>query len=148
MSTVDFPQVPRLVATPGGVAGNATSTYQVPDAAPGMDEHNVWQIVAVTFRVVTDNTVATRVPVVQVLGGDQLPIATAAAGYGITASSTADYGYVLGLSEWDQANNAFASGPAPTIPLDPGDSITLQLAAGVAGDAVSRIHITLAPFGL
>lgn len=148
MPTVDFPQVPRLVATPGGIAGNATSTYQVPDAAPGMDGHNVWQIVAVTFRLVTDGTVATRVPVLQVTSGDGLPIATAAAGYGATASTTADYGYVVGLSEWDQGNNAFASGPAPTLPLDPGDAIVLQIAAGVAGDAVSRIHITLAPFGL
>lgn len=148
MATVDFPQVPRLVATPGGFVGNASATYQVPDPAPGMEDHNVWQIVAVTFRVVTDGTVVTRTPVIQVLGGDGLPIATAASGFGITASSTADYGYVLGLSEWDQANNAFASGPAPTLPLDPGDSITLQVAAGVAGDAVSRIHIVLAPFGL
>jgi hypothetical protein len=145
VSTVDFPQVPRLVVTPAGFAGTGTQTFQVPDPAPGMDASDVWQIQAVTFRVVTDATVATRVPVVQVNAGDGLPIATAAAGYGITASSTADYGFVRGLSEWDQANNAFASGPAPLIPLDPGDSIVLQLAAGVAADAVSRIHIVLSP---
>ena len=144
MATVDFPQVPRLVVTPEGFVGNASMTFKVPDPAPGMDVREVWQIQAVTFRVVTDNTVATRTPVVQVLGGDGLPIATAAAGFGITASTTVDYGYVRGLSEWDQANNAFASGPAPALPLDPGDSITLQLAAGVVGDAVSRVHIVLA----
>lgn len=148
MSTVDFPQVPRLVVTPGGFAGNSSVTFQVPDPGPAMLNNPVWQIVSVTFRVVTDGTVQTRTPVVQVLAGDGLPIATAAAGYGATASTTADYCYVQGLAEWDQANNAFASGPAPQLPLDPGDAITIQLANGVAADAVSRIHIVLAPFNL
>lgn len=111
-----------------------------------MADDNVWQIQAITFRLVTDATVQTRTPVLQVLAGDNFPIATAAAGYGATAGTTADYGFVRGLAEWDQGNNAFASGPAPLIPLDPGDSIVLQIANGVAADAVSRYHIVLAPF--
>jgi hypothetical protein len=146
VSSVDFPQVPRLVVAPGGFAGNGSATVQVPDPAPGMDDANVWQIQSVTFRLVTDATVQTRTPVVQVTDGTGQAIATAAAGYGATAGTTADYGYVRGLAEWDQANNAFASGPAPLIPLDPGDAIVISIANGVAADAVSRIRVVLAPF--
>lgn len=145
MSTVDFPQVPRLVAAPAGIAGNATLTYQVPDPGPGQRQYGVWEIVSVTFRLTTDGTVATRVPVLSILGGDQIAIGVAVAGFGATANTTADYGFTQGLAEWDQGNNAFASGPAPTMPLDPGDAITLQVAAGVATDTVTRVHIVLAP---
>jgi hypothetical protein len=145
MTLDDFPQVPRQVATPEGIAGNGTLTFAVPDPGPGGREHGAWQIVSVTFRLTTDATVATRTPVLSVLGGDGVAIAVAAAGYGATANTTADYSYTQGLSEWDQSNNAAASGPAPTLPLDPGDRIQLTVGAGVVGDTVTRVHIVLAP---
>jgi len=31
------------------------------------------------------------------------------------------------------------------MPLDPGDKIQLTIGAGVVGDAVTRVHIVLAP---
>lgn len=145
MPSDDFPQVPRLVATPAGIAGNGTLTFGVPDPGPGGRQHGAWQIVAVTFRLTTDGTVATRTPVLTILGGDNVAIAVAAAGYGATATTTADYSYTQGLSEWDQSNNTAASGPAPSMPLDPGDTIQLTIGAGVAGDTVTRVHIVLAP---
>ena len=138
--------MPRLVVTPGGFTGTNTVTVQVPDPAPGMLDDNVWQIQAVTFRVVVDATVQTRTPVLQVNAGDNLPIATCVAGTGVAASQTIDFGYVRGLGAWTTANNAFASGAAPLLPLDPGDAIVLSLANAAAADAVSRIHVVLAPF--
>lgn len=131
-----WPTVNRQAIAAGQVAAGASVTVQVPD--PGQ-----WQIVAVTFRVVTSAVVATRTPVVTINGGDAVAVALAAAGYGITASSTADYSYCLGLSEWDQSNNAAASGPAPTLPLDPGDSIVISLGAGDVGDQISRVRVVL-----
>lgn len=138
MSSDDFPRLSRIVQAVGGFAGNASASYGVPD--PG-----AWYIAAVTFRVVTDGTVQTRTPLLSILGGDAVAIAVAAAGFGATATTTTDFSFAAGLGEWDQANNASASGPAPVVPLDAGDSITLSLANGVVGDAVSRIRITLAP---
>jgi len=138
MTTDDFPPESRLSFAPGGVAGTGTVPLQVPD--PG-----AWYIASVAFRVVTDGTVVTRTPVVTVLDGTGVALGGAAAGYGITASTTADYAFTAGLAEWDQSNNAFASGPAPTVPLSPGDSITITLGAGVAADAISRVRIVLAP---
>jgi hypothetical protein len=135
---VDFPPDRRQVYAPGGTTGNLTITQAVPD--PG-----AWYIVSIAFRVVTDGTVATRTPVVTITDGSGANIAAAAAGYGITASSTADYAYTAGLSEWDQSNNAVASGPAPSMPLAAGDSIVISLGAGVVGDAISRVRIVLAP---
>jgi hypothetical protein len=104
-----------------------------------------WYIASVAFRVVTDGTVATRTPVVTVLDGAGVALGAGVAGYGITASTTADYAFTAGLAEWDQSNNAFAAGPAPTVPLAAGDAITITLGAGVVGDAISRVRIVLAP---
>ena len=138
MQPVDFPPEGRKTFAPGGAAGTGTITVQVPD--PG-----AWYIAAVTFRVATDATVATRTPVIQVLDGSNVPMAVAASGFGITASLTTDYSFAAGLYEWDFAGSLFASGPAPQVPLSPGDSITLSLSAGVAGDAISRVRLSLAP---
>lgn len=137
MSSVDFPPEVRQTFTPGGTTGTGTVTLSVPDPY-------AWQIVAVTFRVVTSAVAGTRTPTLTILGGDQVAVAIAAAGYGITASSTADYSYCYGLSEWDQANSAAASGPTPAIPLLPGDTLSLALANADTGDAISRVHVSLA----
>jgi len=94
----DFPQVPRLVATPEGIAGNGTLSFGVPDPGPGGRWHGAWEIVSFTFRLTTDGTVATRTPLLSILGGDGVAIAVAAAGYGATASTTADYSYTRGLA--------------------------------------------------
>lgn len=141
MSSADFPPDARQVLAPGGVAGTGTITVQVPD--PG-----AWYLAAVAFRVVTDATVATRTPLVSIVDGSGVAIGGAAAGYGITASSTADYLFSAGLSEWDQSNNAAASGPIATLPLSPSDAIQITLGAGVAGDAISRCRVTFAPLAL
>lgn len=133
------------MATPPGIAGNGTLTFPVPDPAPGQRDFGVWEIVSVTFRLTTDGTIVTRTPVLTILGGDGVAIAVAAAGYGATANTTADYSYTKGLAEWDQSNNAAASGPAPSLPLDPGDQIQITVGAGVVGDTVTRVHIVLAP---
>lgn len=132
----DWPVRNRIVIAAGQVAAGGSVTVQVPDP-------DQWQIGAVTFRVVTSAVVGTRTPLLTVNGGDAVAIAVAAAGYGITASSTSDYSYCLGLSEWDQSNNAAASGPAPTLPLDPGDSLVLTLGNGDVGDQISRVRVVL-----
>lgn len=141
MSSVDFPPEGRKTfAVPGGI-GTATLTVQIPD--PG-----TFYLASVAFRVVADATVVTRTPLVTILDGSAVAIGGAAAGYGITAGTTADYLFSAGLAEWDQSNNAAASGPAPTMPLVPGDSITITLGAGVAGDVISRVRVTLAPLAV
>lgn len=101
------------------------------------------QLVAVNFRLVTSAVVATRVPVVSVTDGSGVNIIGVAAGYGATANTTADYSFVVGLGEWDQSNNANASGPLPPLPLAEGDSIVVSVGAIDAGDQISRVRVTL-----
>lgn len=141
MPSVDFPAEGRKTFALPGAIGTGTATLAVPD--PG-----AWYIAALTFRVVTDATVATRTPVITVLDGSSIPMAVASGGFGITASLTTDYSYAAGLYEWDFAGSLFASGPAPQVPLLPGDTVSLSLSAGVAGDAISRVRLSLAPLAV
>src|SRR5512146_2181825 len=100
-------------------------------------------LLAVAFRLVTSNVVATRTPVVSVTDGSGVNIIGIAAGYGATASTTADYSFAVGLGEWDQSNNANASGAIPPLPLSDGDSIVISVGAIDAGDQVSRVLVPL-----
>ena len=100
-------------------------------------------LLAVTFRIVTSAVVATRYPHVAVTDGSGIALIDVAAGYGVTASSTADYCFAYGLAEWDTASTSNASGPIPAFPLREGDSIVLSVANIDAGDQVSRIRVSL-----
>lgn len=101
------------------------------------------QLLAVAFRLVTSAVVATRTPVVSITDGSGVSIAGVAAGYGLTAGSTADYSFVVGLGEWDQSNNAVASGSLPPLTLTAGDSIVISVGAIDVGDQLSRVRVTL-----
>lgn len=106
-------------------------------------ESQYQQLVAVAFRLVTSAAVATRTPVVSVTDGSGVAIIGVAAGYGATASTTADYTFAIGLGEWDQSNNATASGALPPFLLDAGDSIVISVGAMDVADQLSRVRVTL-----
>lgn len=106
-------------------------------------ESETQQLVAVRLRLVTSAVVATRTPIVSILGGDGISLVDLVAGFGLTASSTADFSFGAGLGEWDAAGGVFASGPLPSIPLLAGDQIQISLQAGDVGDQISRIRFTL-----
>lgn len=131
----------------GGAVRRTVLAAPQPAAGAGVTvgvPRSEWQqLLAVSFRLVTDATVATRTPVVAVTDGSGVNIIGVAAGYGATASTTADYSFAVGLGEWDQSNNANASGALPPLPLAEGDSIVISIGAGVAGDQVSRVRVTL-----
>lgn len=126
----------RTVVAPGQVAVGTGVTVPVP-------ESEYQQLVAVSFRLVTSAVVATRTPVVSVTDGSGVAIVGVAAGYGATASTTADYTFAVGLGEWDQSNNAVASGALPPLTLDAGDTIVIDVGAIDAGDQISRVRVTL-----
>lgn len=100
-------------------------------------------LVAVAFRIVTSAVVATRTPVVSVTDGSGVAMLGVASGFGTTASLTVDYSFSVGTTEWDQSNNAVASGALPPFPLSAGDSIVVSVGAIDAGDQISRIRVTL-----
>lgn len=124
-----------VLATPSVAAGAGVTV--------GIPESEYQQLVAVTFRLATSAVVATRVPVVTVTDGSGVAVMSVSSGYGATAGTTADYCFAVGLGEWDQSNNATASGGLPAFPLDGGDSIVISVGAIDAGDQISRVRVTL-----
>ena len=109
----------------------------------GVPESVTWTLLAVSFRLATSAVVANRTPVVSVTDGSGVNIIGVSAGYAATAGTTADYSFALGLGEWDQSNNANASGALPPLLLDGGDSIVISVGAIDAGDQVSRVRVTV-----
>lgn len=124
-----------VLAAPQPAAGSGVTV--------GVPESEYQTLVAVAFRLVTSAVVATRTPVVSVTDGSGVAILAVAAGYGATASTTVDYSYAVGLGEWDQSNNANASGGLTPLVLDAGDSIVVSVGAIDVGDQISRVRVTL-----
>jgi hypothetical protein len=129
-------EVKRTVLAAPQPAAGVGVTVSVP-------ESEYQTLVAVAFRLVTSATIATRTPVVSVTDGSGVNLIGVAAGYGTTAGSTADYSFAAGLGEWDQSNNANASGGLISFPLDGGDSIVISVGAIDATDQLSRVRVTL-----
>lgn len=125
-----------VLAVPSPAAGAGAAI-----TVPGSE---LWVVLAVAFRIVTSAAVATRTPVLEFTDGSGEAITWACAGYGTTASSTVDYCFAYGLSEWDAAGTSTASGPCPLVPLGAGDDIALSVNAIDTGDQLSRIRVTLA----
>ena len=126
--------VTRSVIAPAQPSAGSGVTVTLPEAV-------YMELVAVTFRLVTSAVVATRTPVVSVLDGSSVALAAVAAGYGATANTTADYSFVAGVAEWDQSNNANASGGLGPFPIDAGDSLAITVGAIDAGDQISRVRV-------
>lgn len=124
-----------VLAVPQPAAGQGV-TVPVP-------ESETQQLVAVRLRLVTSAVVASRTPIVSILGGDGISIADSVAGFALTAASTADFSFIFGLGEWDAAGGVFASGPVTCIPLVAGDQIQISVQAIDVGDQLSRIRLTL-----
>lgn len=126
----------RTVVAPGQPAAGSGFTYLLP-------ESEVSQLYAVTFRLVTSATVATRVPTVTVTDGTGTPLAVIAAGKTQVASLTGDWTFAVGLGAWDAASTAVLSGGLPALPLGAGDSIVVGVNAIDTTDQLSRIRIVL-----
>lgn len=136
MEVFGWGDVTRTVLAAPQPAAGAGVTVSVP-------ESEYQTLVAVNFRLVTSATVATRTPVVSITDGSGVAIMGVAAGYGATANTTADYSFAVGLGEWDQSNNANASGGLTPLPLAAGDSIVISVGAIDATDQISRVRVTL-----
>lgn len=130
-------ELERSVLAPGQVAAGASVSVPVPSS-----ERQV--LLAVSFRLTTSAVVATRTPIVSITDGSGIAIVSAAAGFGATANTAADFTFAVGLSEWDQAGNVVASGPVPEMPLREGDNIVISVNGVDAGDQLSRVRVTLA----
>lgn len=125
--------VPSVVYVPKPAASGGFSY-----ATPG----SVFQeIISCSFDLVTSAVVGNRTPVLEVIDGTGRAIVAAAAGWAVTASSTARYSFVRGLSEWDTAGVSFASGPIFRVPIVMGEAITLAIDGVQAGDQVSNIAL-------
>jgi hypothetical protein len=122
-------------------AGQPSAGQGVTVAVPGSERQ---RLLSVAFRLVTSAVVATRTPVVTITDGTGFAIGGTVSGFGLTASSTADFLFSVGNSEWDQSNNAVASGGIASVDLMAGDSIVISVGAIDAGDQISRIRVTLA----
>jgi hypothetical protein len=109
----------------------------------GVPESEYQTLVAVSFRLVTSATVATRTPVVSVTDGSGVALVGVASGFGATASLTVDYSYAAGVAEWDQSNSANASGGLPAFPLAEGDNIVISVGNVQVADQISRVRVTL-----
>jgi len=133
---IDLDYTARTVLAAPQVAAGASVTVPVPESESQL-------LVACRFRVATSAVVASRTPIVSVLGGDGISIVDAVSGFAITAGSTADFSFAAGLAEWDAAGSVFASGGLFAIPLAAGDSVQISLSSGDAGDQISRVRLTL-----
>jgi len=101
------------------------------------------RLAAVAFKVTTSATVATRYPVVRIEDGTATDIASTVSGYAATANTTATIVMAEGLSEWDQANDQYASGPIARVPLVGGDRIVITLANGQSADTITNVRIVI-----
>lgn len=125
----------RVIAPPQPAAG-AGVTVSVPEAS-------TWTLLSVAFRLVTSATVQTRTPLVAITDGTGFNIGGAVSGFGQTAGSTADFLFSHGVAEWDQSNNAVASGGLPRLLLDGGDSVVITIGNIDTTDQVSRVRVVV-----
>lgn len=134
---LDIDYQERTVVAPGQPAAGSGLSVVMP-------ESERQRLLSVAFRLVTSAVVATRTPVVTITDGTAVAIGGAVSGFGLTASSTADFLFSVGLAEWDQSNNAVASGPITSLDLAEGDTIVISVGAIDVGDQISRVRIVLA----
>lgn len=116
-----------------GVAGNATITFKVSD---------FWQVIyAVSFKLVTGVGVANRVPVLSWSNDPAAPFCQAASPVAQTASNTTRYTFAHDVAASGVANGAAVIVPTPLFLLTPGESLSLSVTAGAAGDALSLVRL-------
>lgn len=127
--------VPSVVYVPKPAVG-AGFTYNTPGSV-------FQELIACSFDITTSAVAGTRTPVLELVDGAGRVIVGAAAGVGITAGSTGRYTFCRGLSEWDFAGAAFASGPVWRVPLVLGEAITLVVNGVDVGDQVANIALVL-----
>lgn len=133
----------------GGTADYRPTVVYLPQPAVGtdatwnIDGAEYYDLLAVSFTLATSAVVANRTPVLEITDGTGRVIVGACAGQAITATSTGRYTYAKGLSEWDFAGTAFASGPLPQVPLVMGEAkaVVIHVDALDVGDQLSAIAI-------
>lgn len=124
--------VPDVVDLAAG-AGNVAAVYKVGRFREVIE--------AVTLQLVTDGTVANRVPRIVYAQLADDPFADVPAGVVQAASLTSVYSFVLGLGAAVGAAGGVIASPLPELLLSPGNTVTLAIGAGVAGDAVSKVRL-------
>lgn len=100
-------------------------------------------LMGVSFVLTAAAGGSNRTPVLEIKDGSGVIQCCAVAGFALTPGSSATYGYTHGLSEWDQANNLFASGPCPMLPMDSATVVTIHVENLAAGDTLTNIRLTL-----
>lgn len=101
-----------------------------------------WECVsAVTVKLVTDATVAGRVPRLRWFAGEPTPFAQAQPSVGLAASHTGVFTFAVDVQESGVANGATIIAPIPKLLILPAWSVVVDVPGGVAGDAVSAVRV-------
>src|SRR5512142_2803452 len=129
-----------VIAIPNPAAGSDAS-FPVPASERMM-------LLAVAFTLTTDGTAGNRTPVVQVGDGSGVTIVDAVSGYALAPSGAARFSFADGLSEWDSAGGAFASGGCPRVPLDSANTITVHIDGIAAADTLTDVRLVVAQLGV
>jgi hypothetical protein len=121
-------------------AGNAISVYGVTQ----------WwnRLHAVSFQIVTDNTVADRTARLRFFADEPVPSAETLAPFVVQASHTSQVTFALGVQPAGATNAASIIGVLPELLLPIGWSVELDVVGGVAGDAVSGVRVVRQRFQL
>lgn len=115
------------------IAGNATAVHTV------RRFHSV--IESITFKIVTDATVANRRPIVAYAEESDQPFAEVTNNLAITATITMPVCFAVNLPTNVGTLSVLSESPLPELLLAPGNTVTLSILAGVAGDAISNIRL-------
>jgi hypothetical protein len=101
-----------------------------------------WEVVeAVTFKIVTDATVATRLPRLRWFAGEAVPFAQAQTSLGTAATKTSVYTFTTDINEAGVASGATLLVPIPRLLFLPKWSVEIDVPGGVAGDHVTNVRV-------
>jgi hypothetical protein len=116
--------------------GTQTRTY-------GPSQANRWQIISISFHIVTDATVASRVPAISITNGG-IFITAFDGGVSLSASSTRNWTFAPLIPAVDAGATQNRTTPLPADQIQIGnDTIKLSIANGQAGDAITNIQLRL-----
>lgn len=118
----------RIVNLPTPPAGLGF-THTVPGAVSQ-------QIMVVSFALTCAAGGSPRIPTLLYVGPDGIKFGAFASNFTLAATNTATFTFAVGINEFG-ANNAASIGvPLPPLELDVGESVTLNVTNGAAGDQI------------
>jgi len=102
------------------------------------------EVLACSFRLVTDGNAGSRNVVFQYLDQDAVAMFSVAAPYTQAASKTTDYTFAVDIQQFGANDAAHIGSPIPKLKLYVGLSVSVSITTVQVGDQVSRIRLGLA----